>query len=140
MKKMLTLISAFVLTATFVYGMGEGKSLAMATESYMTGLNHENQGVVESAITNVMLLKLYHPEKDFTEILARLDELTVNNPDKMVRLKAFIASNYIKHPERFNWIKKGDYEDAVAFFEMYSTKLQEMNYNIKKDSRITATK
>ena len=139
MKKMLTLIAAFVLTTSFAYGMGEGKSLALATDSYLTGLNHNNPGVVESAITNVMLLKLYHPEKDFSEITERLDELTLNNPEKMIRLKAFIAANYIKHPERFYWIKKGDYEEAVSFFELYSTKLQEMNYNLQKGNEITAT-
>ncbi|MCB9058852.1 MAG: hypothetical protein H6627_09815 [Calditrichae bacterium] len=140
MKKMLTIAAIVLITGTFALAQDAPKSLDNATQNYMMGLNHHNNGVIESAITNVMLLKLYHPEKDFSDIAEKLDALTIENPDKMIRLKAFIAANYIKHPERFNWIEKGDYEDAVAFFEMYSAKLKEMNYNLQKGSQITATK
>lgn len=140
MKKMLTIAATIVLMATFTFAQDAPTSLDNATENYLTGLNHHNNGVVESAITNVMLLKMYHPEKDFSVVTKKLDELTLKGPDKMVRLKAFIAANYIKHPERFNWIEKGDYEDAVAFFELYSARLEEMQYNINKGTEITATK
>ena len=140
MKKMITLAVSIILLSGFAYGKSVEKSINNAPANYLLGLNHENQGVVESAITNVMLLKLYHPEMDLSAISEKLDDLTLNSQDKMIRLKAFIAANFIKYPERFNWIKKGDYEDAVAFFELYSAKLKQMNYNLIKGNEITATK
>ena len=58
-------------------------------------LDHEIQGVVESTIYNAVLVKKYYPSADFAEIIGKLNEIAVENPDPAIRVKAFLASIYL---------------------------------------------
>ncbi|KAA3608487.1 MAG: hypothetical protein D8M58_19620 [Calditrichaeota bacterium] len=125
MRKFTSAFTLLTLLAGLAVAQHNGSALQNAERNYLIGLKHSNNGVVESAIINTMILKTYHPEKDFSQITKKLDSLSLESPKKTIRLKAFIASNYLKHPERFNWIEKGDYEQAIQFFQLYSAKVDE---------------
>ena len=45
-----------------------------------------------------MVLKLYYPETDYSQIIQKLDELNLGKDTKTIRVKAFIAANYLKNP------------------------------------------
>ena len=87
-----------------------------APANYLRGLNHSNTAIAESTIFNVMLLKRYYPKLDFTKINKKLDDLAINGPNKSIRVKAFIATNYIKNPEQYNWIEQGAFSEAATVF------------------------
>jgi len=139
MRKLFGTLAFVLLAISFSFAQKPGPALQNAEKNYLIGLNHQNPGVVESAIINTMVLKLYYPEKDFSNIIIKLDNISLENPEKIVRVKAFIASNYLKHPDRFNWIEKGDYESAVKFFQLYSARLDKQMNNTGK-TEITMTK
>ncbi len=132
MRKIIITLSIIFITAGLSAAQTTSRSFQNAEKNYLKGLRHVNQGVVESAIINTMILKLYHPQKECKQIIEKLDSLSLENPEKTIRLKAFIASNYLKHPEQYNWIEGGDYEQAIKFFHMYSKRLEEQVTNKRR--------
>jgi hypothetical protein len=96
----------------------KGTSLDHATDNYLMALKQDNEGVVESAIIKVMKLKYYYPEKDYSEIKTQLEKLELDGQTESIRFMAYIVSNYLKHPERFAWVKKGVDENSDHFFSL----------------------
>jgi len=99
------------------------KALCRGSISYLNALNSNNEGMMESAMTNIMIMKLYFPERDYDKFISKLSELTTEGESKQVRFKAFIACNYLKHPERYNWIEKDTFQVTTDFFKLFSEKL-----------------
>jgi hypothetical protein len=98
MKYILTFIFCLFITTSASFAQSSDKSVDRAVKAYLTSLNSSNPGVVESTIENVMVLKVYHPEKDMSQIIQKLDELNLGKDTKTIRVKAFIAANYLKNP------------------------------------------
>lgn len=99
------------------------QSLQRASINYYFALNRENTGIVESAITNIMIMKLYFPEQNYEKFITKLTELSTDGKSKQIRYKSYIACNYLKHPERYNWIKKDTFQATSDFFNLFSEKL-----------------
>ena len=66
-----------------------------ALEFYMISLNYENDGVVKSAIENIMKIKCHHSELNYGEVLSKLQQLAENAKSNDTRTMAFICSNYL---------------------------------------------
>ena len=98
MKYILTFIFCLIITTSASFAQSPDKSVDRAVKAYLTSINSSNLGVVESTIENVMVLKLYCPEIDYSQIIQKLDELNLGNYPKTIRVKAFIAANYLKNP------------------------------------------
>ncbi len=113
MKYFLTLIFCIALSTSTSFAQTSNHSFDKIINSYLTGLNHSNPGVVESAIEKVMILKLYYPEQDYSQVTLKLDELKLENAKKTIQVKAFIAANYLKNPRQFNSVKKNNQKIAI---------------------------
>ena len=90
----------------------------VAQESYIICLQHENDGVVESAIGNVLLFKKLNPEVDTQAIEKELENISVNGETESVRRKALLANHIIKNPALVSKIDKKFYNDIELFFEV----------------------
>jgi hypothetical protein len=124
MKYIFTFLFCLIFSASTSFAQLSDTMLNKAVESYLTSLDYSNPGVVEGAIENVMVLKLYYPDKDYSKIIQKLDELThVNNP-KSIRVKAFIAANYLKNPnfiepdyskyhQEYNLIRRNEQRESI---------------------------
>jgi len=125
MRKYYTLIAVFaVLTfASNVFAQWNMERIQKAYCCYENSLNHPINGVVESAIINIMKMKLVCPDLDYRDLTKRLEKLSFEGNTKSIRYKAYIATNFLKHPERFKWIKPGSYEELNNFFARYEEKL-----------------
>jgi len=77
-------------------------------ENYLAALNSKNDGLIESAIMNLMKLKTLHPSRDYAKIMSTLDELTQQTSNKTIRYEAFILLHYLQYPEHFNWIQSSE--------------------------------
>jgi len=113
MKYFLIFILCLVISPSTSFAQLSDKSADKAVKSYLINLNYSNPGVVESTIENIMVSKLYYPEKDYSQVIQKLDELTLSNSQKTIRVKAFIAANYLKYPQQFNWAKKNHQKEAI---------------------------
>ncbi|MBN2426487.1 MAG: hypothetical protein JXR46_09560 [Calditrichaceae bacterium] len=132
MKKLNLVVFSAILMSGLVFGQNEPKAMEIAPDVYLANLSHENPGIVESTIINVMILKLYQPEKDFEKISKKLDELTLESADESTRFKAFVAASYIKYGQDFNWIKKDLFERGEDLHENFYARMQEMYDDLKK--------
>ncbi len=99
------------------------ESLQRGAINYYTALNRDNKGIIESAITNIMIMRLYFPERDYEKCILKLTELSTEGTSKQIRYKSFIACNYLKHPERYTWIKKDSFKNTTELFNIFSEKL-----------------
>jgi len=61
MKTFATMIAVIFLSG-MVYAQNESINLEQAANGYLASLNHQNPGVVASAISNLQILKQKHPE------------------------------------------------------------------------------
>lgn len=74
-----------------------------ARKNYKHSLQSGNQGVVESAIYNLMILKLRYPDADLSTVDGELKELAITGDSKSVRLKAYLTLNYL---DDYHWLEK----------------------------------
>ena len=104
---MRTLIT--ILTMGFFMSLGaqvnENKEVSkIAKEKYLLALQHENHGVISSAMNNIIHLRLVYRDLEMTEIENTLSELERTAPTKMLSYKAYITKNFIRSPDHFNWL------------------------------------
>jgi len=107
------------------------QSLQRASINYYFALSRKNTGVIESAITNIMIMKLYFPERNYENFITKLTELSTDGKSKQIRYKSYIACNYLKHPERYSWIKKDSFKNTTELFNLFSEKLAKQLENTK---------
>jgi len=129
-----------VLLSMTLYGSVNAQSIDKemknAACAYFMCLNHSNSGVIESAIVNIMKLKFFNPDIDYTKCIYKLEQLSKSGQTKFIRVKAYVAANYLKHPERFNWFKSGLYQEISTFFDEYSEKI---SASVREDSKPLAS-
>ncbi len=77
-------------------------------ENYLVALDSKNNGLIESAIVNIMKLKMIYPHRDYSKMIDKLDQLSQSTSNKAIRYEAFIVLCYLEFPERFNWIQTND--------------------------------
>ena len=65
-------------------------------------LNSTVPGIVEGTIYNVIITKKYYSTADYTEIIDKLNQIAVENPDPSIRVKALLASIYLTTSNTIN--------------------------------------
>jgi hypothetical protein len=79
--------------------------IARGMDNYLAALESKNNGLVESAIVNIIKLKMTYPQLDYSKITAKLGQLVQATSDQAIRYEAYIAWQYLEYPERFNWLQ-----------------------------------
>ena len=97
--------------------------LDAATDNYLYGLCHHNQGIVESSIYHVLILYINCPEKDYSLIKAQLNKLAIDGPTEIICYKAYLAGKYLNNQELVDKIVKYNYQDQEQFFTLLSENL-----------------
>ncbi|TNE73338.1 hypothetical protein EP331_04690 [bacterium] len=86
-----------------------GSRLDKAYDAFMRGLNHPMPAIVESSMFNLLVLRIDYPELDFTTALEKLDDLSVNGANSVVRYKAYITTEFMKDPGLFLEVDPEDF-------------------------------
>lgn len=100
-------------------------TLPKASENYLHALQSENTGVVESAVFNIVRLKLHFPEQNTDQLLKALHELSQNADSESLRYRAYLAASYLEQSSLRDKIKIEKYEDIESFFVMLADTMQE---------------
>lgn len=74
--------------------------LERAIRGYDLSMQHEFDSVVESSIYNAMMLAVEEPQSNLSIIEHRLKELSKAHPTRSIRIKAFIALEFM-HDQDF---------------------------------------
>lgn len=132
MKRKISIIFLVAILSGVSMSFAKEKPSAVerATDNYLVGLRLNNEGVMESAIFNIIKLKLVYPYLDYTKLAVALDSIAENSGNKVIQRKAYLASMYVKYPERFNWITNKTYVENNAFFDLLAVKLEQQGHEI----------
>jgi len=78
-----------------------------ALEIFQSSLENKIPGIVEGSIYNVILLKNYYPNADYSNVIDKLNKISEEYPVASIRYKAHLASMYLSmsngievHPQR----------------------------------------
>ena len=123
MRTFLNTFTALLILTTFTFAGQRIVNPAETNKNLVKALNHHNHGVVESAIRVVILMKIQYSDADYDNIIDQLDELVVKGANKNIRLKALIASDYLRNFEQYGWLKDKDYSKGDEVFDAYLSKM-----------------
>ena len=96
----LILLYFAVVFSSNVYA--NGKEIVMeeiraekAFKTIPSSLESNIPGIVESTIYNTIVIKNYYPEGNYSDIIDKLNEISKENADPAIRIKAHLASIYL---------------------------------------------
>ena len=92
--------------------------------NYIEGLRSDNNGVVESAIAQVIKMKMVMPEEEFTGLKAEFGRLSVGGRTAQMRYKAYLAGLVLDNVSIFTRECGREYETPEALFSAISNRLQ----------------
>jgi len=90
-------------------------------------LDSKAQGIVEGTIYNVIITKKYYPTANYTEIIDKLNEIAVENPDPSIRVKALLASIYLSKSDIINIVPNFSTFDHEY---IYNQIMEQLNNNV----------
>jgi hypothetical protein len=92
-------------------------------KSYAISLSFDNNGLVESALAIVTMIKLDAPSDEFSRIKDEIDELTVDGATPVIRFKAYLADAVFANPAMFKEEASHRYDDPDALFSAIAGRL-----------------
>jgi hypothetical protein len=125
MKTLSIITLTIILLVSLNSGIAQSYKVAKrALPNYYKALNSDNHGMVESAIENLVKLKLYAPGLDFSRVAEKLDQLAEDGKTIQIKYKAFVANLYIENPEKFNWLSSEDKDVQARLFDTMFAQLE----------------
>lgn len=125
-----TVIQTTVATASNLDLSPGSPLIKKAITGFSYGLNHKIEGVVESAIYQIMILSLRAPKVDLTPLKVQLKEMSTSHNLASIRVRSFLAlefltnESYRKQVEDFVQLNK-DQQEPVVIFKNISDRLTE---------------
>jgi hypothetical protein len=87
-------------------------------------LNSDIPGIVESSIYNIVLIKKYYPDANYSSIIEKLNNIAEENPDPSIRFKAHLASIYLSFNEGINIKPEHNTYDHEYLFRQIAEQLE----------------
>ena len=107
-----------------------------ARANYLKALNSDNNGLVESAIYNSLMLNIQHPEFDITPIVKKLQDLALNGDTHLIRYKAYLSISYLKDSDEFvgtdELARLLEYENPNEFFGFLDKQIKNSLLTLKR--------
>lgn len=103
------------------------KKAKCAVENYELCLSHENPGVVESTLANIIKLRFKCPDAKFEPIFEQLKKLTLSGKNEKIRQKAEMVSRILENQELVAKIGTNFYSEVDLFLDamLLSTQIQD---------------
>jgi hypothetical protein len=126
MKTKQIVIAAMLILTTLSFSHAQTKhsahkqftdaEMAQIDMRYARALSHSNDGVVESALAAVTLLKLDLPENEFPMSLKQVSYLSTHSDTPKIRYRASLAEAVFWAPEKYKLTAPRLHHDADEFF------------------------
>ena len=90
-------------------------------QNYLVCLSSRNSGVVESALGQVIYMRIAFPKEDFREIQMSLFDLAARGYTRAIRYRAFVALHVFADPQAFvKALKTKDVKSDAFFADLVS--------------------
>jgi hypothetical protein len=86
------------------------KQLEKGAANYLQALQQPNEGLVESAMINLIKMKSYYPDLDYSRLTNRLQYLAEQGRTQSLRFLAFFTRHYLEEPVNIGWLQQGEHE------------------------------
>ena len=96
-----------------------------AERNYLACLSSTNEGVIESALAHVAMMKLMLPEGNYASLTSRVTELTRTAASPELRYKAFLTESVLANPSTFVTLARTGYATPDEFFGAVASRLGE---------------
>jgi hypothetical protein len=95
-----------------------------AFEVFPKSLDSDYQGIVESTIYNVILLKKYYPNENYSSFVKKLNEIAEESTDPSIRYKAHLASTYLTFSDMIQVQPKDHVYEREYLFKQITDQLE----------------
>jgi hypothetical protein len=92
---------------------------------YMECLTCGNNGVVESALAHIALVKMYRPDAEIPALQARVRSLAVAGCTPVIRYKAQLVSLLFDYPSVFAGARVPGYSSSEEMFASLAQRMRE---------------
>lgn len=92
-------------------------------KSYAYSLSYTNEGLLESALAVVTMIKLDLPADEFSRIKDEIEHLAMNGTTPVIRYKAYLAEAVFANPAMFKEETARQYRDEDAFFSALAQRM-----------------
>jgi hypothetical protein len=96
---------------------------AGAGRAYLAALASGNDGVVESALAHVAMMKLVCPDAGCPDVRETVERLTRTAGTQELQYKAYLTLGILDRPELFNGLERGRYGSADELFGAAASRL-----------------
>jgi hypothetical protein len=107
-------------------------NIARYQPACVISLTHRNEGVVESALRDAMLLKLARPDLDLPAIKEEIDNLAIEGATPVIRFKAALAKQVYENPGMFALVARAEYITADDAFAAVADQLERSLLVVRK--------
>ncbi len=94
-----------------------------AARGYISSLKSENEGVMESALAHVAMLRLAAPATESNALRVKVREIARKSSSNELRYKAYLVAKVIEYPEIFRGIELQEHGSADALFAAIANRL-----------------
>lgn len=143
MKLSIILLCLILPLAAFAGDTSDDKlpdadEVAIALQGYKHGLDHDNQGLVESTILNVLKYKCRYPQIDLSILHPSLIKLGKSGKTADIREKAALVYKLLQNSDLIPSCSKELYADPVRFFEILAIGAKLAQVDSQEDTEIVA--
>jgi hypothetical protein len=92
-------------------------------KNYAHSLSYTNEGILESALAVVTMMKLDLPAAEFSRTKDELDRLAMDGTTPVIRYKAYLAEAVFANPAMFKEETARQYRDEDAFFSALAQRM-----------------
>lgn len=94
-----------------------------AGKRYLACLQSNNEGVVESALAHVAMMKLAVPGVKYDALKKKVSQIARNAATPELRYKAFLTANVLDQPEVFKSVIRESYSTPDELFATLASRL-----------------
>lgn len=100
------------------------KKMESAKRNILHNLDSNINGIVESTLFGIMLMKKNYPDQDYTKLSEAVQSLSANGHTAEIRVKAQLCSLYLDFTGWFSDIDFSDKSNPHKYFAQISERIQ----------------
>jgi len=102
----------------------QAADLMKAERNYLICLDSPNDGVLESGLAHIAMMKILFPASAFPALEQKVAEVSVVGRTSTIRYKAYLTSAIFENPTAFAMEATAGYEDGEQLFLSIAARMQ----------------
>lgn len=118
--KSIPIVILVLILSTYSFSQHDEEFRQKACCNFNEGLKSDIDGIVISALINVMRMYHDYPEENFEDITKNLDTLIIKGSTEQIRFTARLIKDYFKGDTDLDWMMEYDNEAIQQYLTLLS--------------------